>query len=128
MPVDVRFADDNRYIVYTFQEPLEMAELLKAYEEERRLRDSVDHVVNSIVDMSEIRRIPRNWLTAKAGPGLTHPRSGAMLFVGISPGLHIILNTIMKVARYNKMQFFKTRAEAEAHMAEILAAQTVERA
>jgi hypothetical protein len=56
--------------------------------------------------MSSIRRIPPNWLVAKAGPGLTHPRSGRMLFVGISPGLSIIIRTILRIARYEKMLFF----------------------
>ena len=115
MPVLIQFSDDKRYIIYTISEPLEMNDLMRAYEQERAFRDSVFHPVHSIVDMSDMSRIPPNWLTARAGPGLTHPRSGDMLFVGISRGLQIILNTIFRIARYKKMHFFDTREEAVAY-------------
>lgn len=120
MPVHVQMSEDQYHLIYDFEEPLEMQELLEAYQKEKEFRNSVPHTVHSIVDMSNIKRIPPNWLIAKAGPGLTHPRSGRMLFVGISVGLTIIIKTILKIARYEKMQFFENRADAEAHMAELV--------
>lgn len=120
LPVEIQFSDDHRYIVYTITDPLNMNDLIAAYEQEKTFRDSVDHTVHSIVDMSRVSRIPPNWLTAKAGPGLTHPRSGVMLFVGLSSGLTIIIQTIMKIMRYSRMKAFKTRAEADAYMQELL--------
>jgi hypothetical protein len=122
MPVYIEFSDDKSHIIYEFAEPLEMRELLEAYQKEKAYRDAVQHTVHSIVDMSKIKRVPPNWLTAKAGPGLTHTRSGRMLFVGISHGLRIIIQTILKIARYNRMVFFATREEAEAYMARLVAA------
>lgn len=123
MPVHIEFNDDQSHIIYEFTEPLEMQELLDAYQKEKAYRDSVQHTVHSIVDMSSIKRIPPNWLTAKAGPGLTHPRSGRMLFVGISYGLRIIIQTILKIARYDRMVFFATRDEADAYMEQMLQAE-----
>lgn len=120
MPVDIQFSQDKRYIVYTFTEPLSIDELMTAYTQEKAYRDSVEYTVHSIVDMSPLSGIPRNWLTAKAGPGLTHPRSGKILFVGISKGLQIIVRTILKVARFNRMEFFNTREDAETRMDALL--------
>jgi len=121
MPVSVQLSDDKTHLIYEFEEPLEIQELMDAYAQEKELRNSIAGTVHSIVDMSTVRRIPPNWLVAKAGPGLTHPRSGRMLFVGISPGLRIIINTILKITRYQRMKFFETREEAEAFMTELTA-------
>ena len=123
MPVHIEFSNDQSHIIYEFTEPLEMQELLDAYQKEKEYRDAVQHTVHSIVDMSSMKRVPPNWLTAKAGPGLTHPRSGRMLFVGISYGLRIIIQTILKIARYDRMVFFATREEADSYMAELIQAE-----
>lgn len=120
MPVNVRLSDDKRYLIYEMSEPLEIAELMDAYRQEREYRDAHDYTMHSLVDMSKVNRIPPNWLTAKAGPGLTHARSGRMVFVGISYGLRIIVQTILKIARYDKMQFFDTYEEALDYMVELV--------
>ena len=117
MPVEVRLTDDQTHLVYEMIDPVNMEQLLKAYEQEKIYRDSVADTVHSIVDMSKMKRIPPNWLIAKAGPGLTHPRSGEMLFVGVSVGLKMILGTILKIVRYERIRFFDTRSDAEAYMA-----------
>ncbi len=120
MPVHLQLSDDQRYLIYTITEPVALDDLLLAYQQERSLRDSLPHTVHSIVDMSGVKRIPPNWLTAKAGPGLTHPRSGEILFVGVSFGLKIILDMLMKITRYQRMKFFRTRDEADAYMADLV--------
>jgi hypothetical protein len=121
MPVELKFSDNRRYLIYKITEPFDINDLMRAYEKEREYRDSVDYTLHSITDMSALRRVPPNWLTAKAGPGLTHPRSGSILLVGLTPGYKILLNTITKIMRFNRMQFFNTYAEAEAFMEKLIA-------
>ena len=123
MPVDIEFSSNKRYIVYTITDPIEMTELFEAYATEKAYRDSVPHTVHSIVDMSRIRRIPPNWLTAKAGPGLTHPRSGYMIFVGLSTGFKMLLQMIMRLMQYNKTEFVETREQANALLNDVLKAE-----
>lgn len=120
MPVNVRLSEDQYYLIYKFTEPLAMQELLEAYKEEKVFRDSLSHTVHAIIDFSGLKRIPPNWLTAKAGPGLTHPRSGRMAFVGLSYGLRIIIQTILKISRYDRIQFFDEYDEAVAYMEELV--------
>lgn len=120
MPVDVKLSEDQYYLIYTFTEPLEMKELMEAYKKEKELRDSRPHTVHSIVNLSALSRIPPNWLTAKAGPGLTHPRSGRMAFVGLSYGIRIIIQTILRISRYDRIQFFEKYEDAQAYMDELV--------
>lgn len=120
MAIEILFDESKRFIVYNLSDPITLADLYTAYDQEREFRDSVDHTVHSIVDMTNVKRIPPNWLTAKSGPGLSHPHSGQMLFVGLSPGLKIIVSTITKIMRYDKMKVFNTREEADEFMAWLL--------
>ena len=120
MPVSLQLSPDQYHLIYELEEPLEIKELMEAYNQEKVHRDSIPHTVNSIVDMSKINRIPANWLVAKAGPGLTHPRSGHILFVGVSYGLRIMVQIILKITKYERIQFFESREEAEAKMIELV--------
>jgi hypothetical protein len=120
MPVQLEFSENKRYIIYTLTDPLDMNELQRVYQKEKEHRDSVDHTVHSIVDMSRVKGIPRNWLTAKSGPGLSHPRSGKMLFVGISPALKTLVSLILDIMRYRKMEFYNNFDEAETRMKDLL--------
>ncbi len=120
MPVSVRISDDQSHLIYELSDPLQVNELMKAYDNEKEIRDSIAHTLHSIVDMSNFHRIPRNWLIAKAGPGLTHPRSGYMLIVGITQGLKKMVEIIFKITKYERIQFFESREEAEIRMAELV--------
>lgn len=120
MPISMNLSDDQTHIVYIFKEPFTLKELLDAYKEEKALRDRTPTILHSIVDMSDVRFIPRQWMTAKAGPGFVHPRRGQILMVGISHGLKVIIKTLMRVMRYDRVKFFDTRTEAEAFMTQIL--------
>jgi hypothetical protein len=63
MPVHVRLSADQTHLIYEFEEPLEIQELMEAYIKEKDFRNAVPHTVHSIVDMSSIRRIPPiGWL------------------------------------------------------------------
>jgi hypothetical protein len=121
MPVTVRLDPDKRHLIYEMSDPTTIDELLAAYEQEREFRDSIPYTLHSLVDMSRLRGIPPRWLTAKAGPGLTHPRSGEMVFCGLSVSLKIIVQTITRITNYQRMRFFDTREQAEAYMKALLA-------
>jgi hypothetical protein len=120
MPVQLQFSENKRYIIYKLSDPLDMNELQRVYQDEKAYRDSVEHTVHSIVDMSRVKGIPRNWLTAKSGPGLKHPRSGKMLFVGISNALKTLVSLILDMMRYRKMEFYDSYEQAEKRMQELL--------
>src|SRR5262249_33371736 len=88
---------------YTIVDPWEIPDLLEAYKKEHAFRDSTDHVVHSVNDLSRARRIPENWWNARHGTGLTHQRSGEMIFFGISPAIRVVLDTILKTSIYKRV-------------------------
>jgi len=120
MSISVRLSDDQSHLIYKLEGPIDVNELMKAYDNEKQLRDSIPHTLHSIVDMSKVHRIPQNWLVAKTGPSLTHPRSGYMLIVGISSGLKTMALIISKITKYDRVKFFENREEAEAYMVELV--------
>ncbi len=120
MPVTVQLSDDQYHLIYELKDPLQINELMDAYDREKEMRDSISHTLHSLVDMSQVHRIPRNWLVAKAGPGLTHPRSGSMVIVGISSGLKTLVQIILKITKYDRIQFFESREDAETYMADLI--------
>jgi hypothetical protein len=121
MPVLVELDPDKRHLIYIISDPVTIDDLLAAYEQEREYRDSIPYTLHSLVDMSKLRSIPPRWLTAKAGPGLTHPRSGEMVFCGLSTSLKIIVQTITRITNYQRMKFFESRDQAEAYMTKLIA-------
>ncbi|MCC6613333.1 MAG: hypothetical protein IT320_07625 [Anaerolineae bacterium] len=121
MPVDIEFTHDQHVLVYQISDPFEIEELLEAYKKEKDFRDSTPNTVHSIVDLSQVTKIPKNWLTAKAGPGFSHPRSGTMILVGLTPGLKLLVQVILRIMKYSRLKYFDTRAEAEAYLADLLA-------
>lgn len=124
VPVNLQISDDQTHLIYEFSDPINMDELVEAYKQEREFRDSIPHVIHSIVDMSQLKRIPPNWLVAKAGPGFTHPRAGEIAFVGLSVSLQMIVSTISKLVGYKRLKVFGSRAEAEAYIKELVAKQS----
>lgn len=123
MPVDIRLSDDHEYLIYTMSDPVTIEEVMQAYEEELRLRNAIPYTLSAIVDMSELQGVPRSWLTAKGGPGFTHPRGGSILLVGVNRPIISLLHVIFTVVRYTRVQFFDEYAEAEARMRELIVEQ-----
>jgi hypothetical protein len=121
MPVDLQLDASQRRLTYGFTDPLTIEQLLEAYDRERALRDSSPHIIHSITDFTGLKRIPPRWLTAKAGPGFTHPRAGYILFVNMSPGLSILVKTIVSIVNFERIRYFNTRAEAETFIDRVLA-------
>ena len=127
MPVVLEIVEDGFVLHYTISDPWEVPDLLKAYDDERAHRDSVSHVVHSINDLSTARRIPKNWWSARQGPGLTHPRSGEMVFFGLAPGIKILVDTILKATRYRRVKVFDNADDAWAYVRSLVAKSKSER-
>lgn len=121
MPVTVELSYDGYVLHYVIAEPWEINDLLSAYEQERKLRDAATHTLHSLIDFSQARHIPKNWLQARHGPGLKHPTSGVMVCVGISPGLKILLEMIFRVANYKSIKLCDTIEDAHAYLAPLVA-------
>ncbi len=121
MPVTVELSYDGYVLHYVIAEPWEINDLLHAYEKERKLRDAANHTLHSLIDFSQARHIPKNWLQARHGPGLKHPTSGMMVCVGISPGLKMLLEIIFRITNYKSIKLCATVEEAHDYLAPLVA-------
>ncbi len=122
MPVTLDLIEDGRVLYYQFTDPVEISELLALYKKEAQLRDAVSYPLHSITDFSGLHRIPQNWLQARHGPGLKHTRSGEMLFVGLKPGLKILIDVILKVTRYQRVKLYTSMDEALSYIRSVIQA------
>ncbi len=121
MPVTVELSYDGYVLHYVIADPWQISDLLSAYQQERKFRDASDHTLHSLIDFSQARRIPKNWLQARHGPGLNHPTSGVMVCVGLSPGLKVLLEIIFRVTNYKSIKLCATVEEAHAYLAPLVA-------
>ncbi len=120
MPIELSFHEDGHIIEYRLTEPLDISELSALFETDTQHRDSVDFTVHSITDCSQLRSLPRNWLGAKSGPGLHHPRSGEIVIVGVTPGLKVLVDTMMKIARFKRVKLVNTLNEARTYLHDVV--------
>ena len=116
MPVTVEMTYEGYVLHYEFSDPWDIPDLVAAFEEERKLRESVDHTLHSIIDFSRARSIPRNWLQAMRGPGLTHAKTGELVCVGLSSGLKMLLDIVLRLAKFKRVKLVDTLEEAHAYM------------
>lgn len=123
MPIKFEVIEDGHAVHYTIEDPIEIRELMETYKKEREYRDSVMHTVHGLVDMSRLRRVPTNWLFARQGPGLSHRTSGELLFVGLHPGVRIIIDTVLKLAQYKRIKLFKELSEARQYLHNLIASE-----
>lgn len=116
MPITVKLTYDDYVLYYEFTDPWDIPDLIAAFEEERRLRESVDHTLHSIIDFSQTHTLPRNWLQARHGPGLSHAKTGEMVCVGLSSGLKMMIDIILRLTNFKRMQLLSTLEEAHAYI------------
>ena len=116
MPVTVELTYEDYVLHYEFTDPWDIPDLIKAFEEESKLRESVDHTLHSIIDFSKTRSIPRNWLQARRGPGLTHAKTGELVCVGLSSGLKMLLDIVLRLTNFKRVKLVDTLEEAHAYV------------
>lgn len=121
MPVTVDLIHDGYVLHYVFTDPWTIEDLLRAYDQERRFRDAAGHTVHGYIDFTAARRIPRNWLQARHGPGLNHPTSGELICVGLNRSLKIILEVVLRLTNFTRIRLFDTPEEAEPYLVELVA-------
>lgn len=126
MPVDLEMKEDGYLLCYKIADPWSVNELLTAYAKEQELRDSTPHTVHSLSDFTKARRVPKNWLSARSGPGLKHPRSGEMVMFGLDPAMRVLLDAILKISRFRRLRIFKTEGEAMEYAKQLVAAAKAE--
>lgn len=97
-----------------------MTEVLDVTAQEGELIKAADHIVHTIIDLSDVEGIPNNFLSSVprilSMPAASHANSGNKVVVGASGMSEMVLNIFSKVGR--KLFMFKTMDEAVAFLQE----------
>jgi hypothetical protein len=122
MPVELTFLENGRVAYYKMTEPWNVQAVTALYARDAEYRDSVEFKVHTIIDLTEIRRVPATILASRAGsPALQHPRRGHTLVVGAPAQLKTLIEVITRVARFDDAHLMDTLDEGWAYLREVIA-------
>lgn len=121
MPINVYWYDENKHIIrYDFVNIWTREDLLAATETVFAFLDSVNHPVDSIVDMQNSNTSPiRIWLSMafRDAPFLNsrvHPNHRLMVIVGADTATHVVLNVAASVIPRGLKHLYHTASITDA--------------
>ena len=121
MPVTLNIREDGRVAYYVLSDPWETRDLVSLYPEDNRFRDGVNHLVHTFMNVSGVRRIPSNIISARFNaPAFTHRNSGQLIMIGARTLPRVVTETICRLARYDRVVFFATEEEGWAYVNKLL--------
>lgn len=117
MPAVWHPTHDDYAIYLKLSDPLDAkVHVLPIFDQFWQWRDSKPHIIHLLVDAIEMRQVPANWLVLRGSPVFKHPRAGEIVIVGIAPGFHILLDTLMRIVRFKRVKLFSTMREGEEYL------------
>jgi hypothetical protein len=112
--------ENGQVAYYVLADPWETRDLTSLYPQDNGYRSTVNHVVHTFMDISGVRRIPPNIISARiAAPAFTHPNSGLLIMIGARTLPKVVTETICRVARYDRLHFFATDEEGWTYLRQL---------
>lgn len=110
MAIDVQWGDYNKTIlIYHAQGAWTWNELYTATEQAHHMLDTVNHVVDSIIDLSEANAMPSGSLWhARRMAALRHVNSGRAVYVGGHNFLKAIFDVLQRLYKGHNPLFMYT--------------------
>jgi len=119
--ITMELVENGHVAHYKISDPWTVSELVAFYPQETVYRDAVKYKIHAFADLTQAHKTPPNMLAARKGnPSLTHPNSGQLVLVGISPLYEAIASTIFRITHYTKAKLFLTEAEAWVYLRELI--------
>ncbi|MFN8374666.1 MAG: hypothetical protein U0694_17520 [Anaerolineae bacterium] len=99
MSTTVEWANAEKTILYfRVIHPWTWEDYYNATDEAWHMMQTVDHIVDFIVDLSGTRLVPSNAMShLKRGATRTHPHKGMGVFVGVSGFMQVIINMMSHI-------------------------------
>jgi hypothetical protein len=116
MPAAVSLSDDSTVIFVQVSEPPTIAELSEAYEQIGHCLDQVDHPVDLLVDVTGVHTVPSGSIGLQNNPFLKHSYGRRIAIYGAFMLVRLIAEAILRITRFERAAFFKTRDEAVIHL------------
>lgn len=121
MPIVQTLEADGRILRVVFSDPWTLEEMLAAFEESRPYLDAASKPIHLLADMRGAVRTTHGALRAREAPILRHPMGGEIAVFGVNLAGRILAETVLKLARFKRAQFFETEEEARAYLNKLIA-------
>src|SRR5258708_28743950 len=121
MPVDLELKDNGRVMVWRFVDRWSLAELKPLTLQARDILKQATFTVHSIADLRQAHRVPSGVLSTRQVTTWHHARSGQLAVLGASPFIKVMLETVFRIARFDRFRLFDDEAEAMAYLRGLIA-------
>jgi len=127
MPIQSTISEQGRILVLTISDPWSITEIAGIDSVarpvfERIAREHPNWRIHALVDMRQARHIPRALLQSRSAfRTLRHPNAGYTVLLGASTGAQVFGESLFRLARYDRIRFFKVEDDARAFLAELMA-------
>jgi hypothetical protein len=121
MPVTLELVENGRVMFFTFTDPWDTQELMALYPRSAAYLDQAKHKLHTLTDVRNARRLPSRVLDLRRGPDWAHPNSGHVAIVGAITLVTVFAQTIFKLTRFERVQFFNTMDDAWAFLRKAMA-------
>jgi len=128
MPIKFEIRENGHVIYALGCDPISLADYEANVQYDIAHRDSVPFRVHSLINLSQVHKMPNGVLSIRNSPSFRHPRAGSIAMVGTNTMLHLFAETLMRLANFPPPKFFKTEDEAWDYLHQIIRAENVEAA
>ena len=122
MPVTAELREQGHVWYYVITDPWETSDLISFYKQDFAHRETVNHTVHLVMNVSAMHSVPINLLRARNNaPAWSHRTSGQLVMVGAHSFAKSIAEMIFKLAHYEKAKFFNSEAEGWDYIRAVIA-------
>jgi hypothetical protein len=122
MAVKFDILDDGHIVRYTITDPWRYEDYKVFEAEDIAHRNSVNHKVHNLT-VANLRPNTAGIVKTRNSPALTHPNAGHIAIVGTGAQIRFIAEMILKLARFERAQFFDTEEQALEYLRGIIQAE-----
>src|SRR5262249_17505630 len=126
MPVELELKENGRVMLWRFSDPWSLVELKPLTLQARDIFQKATFTVHSMADLRQARRVPSGVLSTRQVTTWQHARSGQLVLLGASAFARLMMETVFRIARFDRFRFFEDEAEALAYLRGLIAEETAQ--
>jgi hypothetical protein len=121
MPVSMELIENGRIFRYVFSDPWKVADFTATFTDAKVILDAAPYRVHGIVNLLATAKDPIGVLNIRKHPSFSHANSGYTAFCHASLLARRVTETALRLARFNRLDFFKTEQEGMVFLRELIA-------
>jgi hypothetical protein len=106
MPATVSLVHNNRILHYVFEDPVNFKDINAVEDQAKPWYDRADRKLHIFIDIRLLRHLPDGFFRVRSNHELTHRNAGNIAVLGSSVYLQAMAETIFRLTRNKRFQFF----------------------